>query len=307
MSNLTIINPTSITDAMLLDTNILENDYPEWSSTTTYATAARVIKTSTHKIYESLQDGNLNKDPETEASWWIEVSATNRWKAFDTSNSTQTEGAASVSDYLIYYKLQMGMSPTTSVAALNISNPLDLQVIVTSPSYGEVYNETFDLRPMISASDWWSWFFGERTEITQKIITDLPAYYDSVVEFSLTGGEDLALGVLILGQQRIFGLGIQYGARIGIQDFSRKETNEFGDMILVKRAYARRASFDLMILSSEVDSFIRFLSSIATIPTVWIGPEEYEALTIFGIFKTFDITISYPNHALFSVEMEGLT
>ena len=292
---------------MLVDTNIPETDYAQWSSTTTYATGDRVIKTTTHKIYESLQNNNLNKDPETETAWWIEVSATNRWKAFDTSNSTQTEGAASVSDYLIYYKLQMGMSPTTSVAALNISNPLDLQVIVTSPSYGEVYNETFDLRPMISASDWWSWFFGERTEITQKIITDLPAYYDSVVEFSLTGGEDLALGVLILGQQRVFGLGIEYGARIGIQDYSRKETNEFGDMIFVKRAYARRASFDLMILSSEVDSFIRFLSSIATIPTVWIGPEEYEALTIFGIFKTFDITISYPNHALFSVEMEGLT
>jgi len=160
---------------------------------------------------------------------------------------------------------------------------------------------------MISASDWWSWFFGERTEYTQKIIRDLPAYFGTTIEVYLTGGEDLALGVLILGQQKIFGLGVQYGARIGIQDFSRKETNEFGDMTLVKRNNARTASYDVMIRKAEVDSFVRYLSRITSIPTVWIGSEEYEALVVYGIYKTFDVVVSYPNHSLFSVEMEGLT
>ena len=45
------------------------------------------------KVYESLRATNLNHDQQqiqVHLLIWIEVSPTNRWKMFDTSNTTQT-------------------------------------------------------------------------------------------------------------------------------------------------------------------------------------------------------------------------
>ena len=90
---LIVVQPLAITDAMVSapNTNVPETDYAAWSSATTYALSARVILTSAHKIYQSLQASNLNKDPTTQPLWWVEVSPTNKWALFDSAVSTQTK------------------------------------------------------------------------------------------------------------------------------------------------------------------------------------------------------------------------
>jgi hypothetical protein len=117
----------------------------------------------------------------------------------------------------------------------------------------------------------------------------------------------LSVGVILIGQQLTFGLGIKYGARVGIQDYSRKETNEFGDTVLVQRAFAKRANFDLFIDAAEVDLLQTTLSDIRATPCLWIGSNAFESTTIFGFYKNFDILINYPEHADCELEIEGLT
>ena len=68
---LVVVSPLTITDAMLTTSNVAETDYSAWSSGATYALDDRVILTSTHKVYQSLQAGNTNKDPLTQPLWWI--------------------------------------------------------------------------------------------------------------------------------------------------------------------------------------------------------------------------------------------
>ena len=301
---LIVVQPIDITDAMLTASNVAETDYAVWSSATTYALAARVIFTSsgTHKIYESLQASNLNKDPRTQPLWWIEVSPTNRWSAFDTTVSTQTKQAASIT-----YTLTPGQAVNT-IAALNIVGASSLTVTMTSPLVGgTVYTKTVDLSALPTAADWWSWFYGAKAVPTQSILTDLPSYADCVISFTLTGGASLALGVLMIGRQRLFGVGIKFGARVGIQDYSRKETNDFGDTILVQRSFAKRANFDIQVARAEVDFFQNFLTEVRASPCLWIGSTVYESTTVFGFYKNFDILISYPEHADCSLELEGLT
>lgn len=90
---------------MLFGTNIPETDYSEWSAATTYSIGDKCIYTSGgyHKIYESLQDANLNNSPPTNYATesddttkpWLDLGATNRWKAFDSkvgSNTTLAGG-----------------------------------------------------------------------------------------------------------------------------------------------------------------------------------------------------------------------
>src|SRR5512137_2366197 len=87
-----IIDPTYVTDATLVSSDIPEivEGYPEWDALTTYMTGKRVAVTAAgiHKLYESLWGtGNLNKYPPDNLTgtptYWLELSATNRWRLFD--------------------------------------------------------------------------------------------------------------------------------------------------------------------------------------------------------------------------------
>lgn len=306
---LVIVKPFTVTDAMVdvsgspPATNVPENDYAEWSSGTTYAAGDRVILVSTHKIYESLQSANTNKNPVTETLWWVEVGPTNRWAVFDTSVSTQTAQSTNIT-----YTLEPGVA-INALAILNISGATELNITMTSPSQGSpgiVLDRTIDLSSYPLVSDWYSWFFGTRQTPTQYIATDIPAYVDAIIVIELLGGADLAVGVIAFGQQQRFGRGIRLGARVGIQDYSRKETSEFGETILVQRAFAKRANFDLFINKNEVDQLQNYLASLRATPALWIGSTEYESTTVFGFYKNFDILLSYPEHADCELEIEGL-
>ena len=302
MSALVIVSPITITDSMLVSSTVTEADHSAWSSATTYALGARVIVVSTHKIYESLQASNLNKDPLTQPLWWIEVSPTNRWACLDTSVSTQTKKATS-----IQYVINPGQS-VNALAALNLTNVSSMTISMSSAlGGGVVFTKTIDLSALPVFSNWWTWFYSSRVVPTQSINTDLPSYSDGIITVTINGGTGLAIGVLMIGQQRAFGVGVQYGARVGIQDYSRKEKNDFGDTVLVQRSFAKRANFDLVLEKYETDQLQNYLSEIRSTNALWIGTEEYESTTIFGFYKNFDIVISYENRSDCSLEIEGLT
>jgi hypothetical protein len=306
---LVVVPPLAITDSILIvgsppATNVPENDHAEWSSLTTYDEGDRVILTSTHKIYESLQSANLDNDPVTEALFWIEVGPTNRWAVFDTSVSTQTAQSTNIT-----YTLEPGIA-INSLAILNLTDADEINIQIISPSAGSpgiVYTETVDLGLTSPFSDWYNWFFGIKQRPSQYIVTNLPIYPDGIFEIEILGGTDLAVGVILIGQQQRFGRGIRLGARVGIQDYSRKETSEFGETLLVQRAFAKKAHFDLFIDKAEVDTLQNYLSALRATPALWVGSTEYESTTVFGFYKNFDVLLNYPEHADCELEIEGLT
>lgn len=298
---LKVVKPLEISDAMLISTDVPEADYADWSAGITYALGDRVIVAAEHKVYESLQAGNLN-NAVSNPLWWIVVSPTNRWKLFDASNSTQTAQASGSMSYVL-----RPQSAVSALAALNLNNATAIRVRLSHPTYGALYDETVDLTAKPAAADWWNWFFGARKAPSQHIALDFPALPGADITVDLTGGSDLAIGVLLLGQIVTLGLGVEYGARVGIQDYSRKETNDFGDFVLVRRAYARRASFDLMLAAGDVDSVQTLLAELRATPCLWIGSALYESTVIFGIYKQFDVLIAYPTYSNCQLELEGLT
>ena len=57
------------------------------------------------------------------------------------------------------------------------------------------------------------------------------------VDFEITAAAG-CIGTLAFGRAYVLGEGVQYGARVGVQDFSRKERNEYGEMELIRRGNA---------------------------------------------------------------------
>ena len=298
---LTVVKPIAVTPFMLVSTDVPEADYAEWAAGTTYAIDDRVIVAAQHKIYQSAVAANVGKNPATDRAAWLEVGATNRWKPYDKSVSSQVVQAGSIS-----YRIKPGQA-VTSVGVLNISGGASLRVRAIDPTFGTVYDKTVSLSRTPLAPGWWLWFFGERRAPTQALLQDLPSYPGADILIDITGTAELAVGVILIGQVRQFALGVKMGARVGIQDYSRKERSEFGDVMLVERAFAKRASFSLLLTADEVDSFHQFLSEVRATPCLWIGSRRYESTTLYGFYKSFDIVIPYFSYSDCDLELEGLT
>ena len=303
MGALKVIPPLTITDSRLTSSNVAETDYAAWSSATTYSLGQRVIVVSTHKVYESLQNSNLNKDPTlaSNATWWIEVSPTNRWKMFDISNTTQTTNANS-----IVVTITPGQV-VNSVSLMNLEG-ISIRVKVTDPLEGVVYDKTVSLNNNGTINNWYNYFFSPISKKKSVVITDMPSYGTAIIEITVTNtGRTAKCGVCTLGQINYLGEGINLGATVGIQDYSRKEKNDFVDYVVVQRNYAKRAKYTMAVLNEQIDALQNLLADLRTTACVWIGDDNYESTMIYGFYKDFDIVIS--NHIVSdcNIEIEGLT
>lgn len=301
MAALKVIPPLSITDSNLTSSNVAETDYSDWSSGTTYALGDRVIVTSVHKVYESLQAGNTNHSPMTNPTWWIEVGPTNRWKMFDTSNSTQTTNSNSIVVTITPGKV------INSVALLGLV-ATSVTIKLTDPVDGIVYNKTTSLNNNGNINNWYNYFFDPIVRKTAIVATDLPAYGSAVLEITITNtGSTAACGVCIVGAVKYIGEGINLGASVSIQDYSVKQKDDFGNYKLVQRSYSKRAKFSMAVLNTQIDALQDLLVELRTTPCMWIGDDNYTCTVVYGYYKDFDIVISYHLVSDCNLEIEGLT
>lgn len=298
---LKLIQSKAVTDTILVGSNVPEDDHSEWSSGTTYAKGARVIVTATHKIYESVADSNIGNNPTAVPSThWVEVSATNKWKPFDLSTTSQGELTGSS-----YYEFYPGVA-VNSLAMVNIAGLSTVRVRLTDPSFGVVYDKTVNVRYAPASSSWYSWFFGQRTERTSLLLTDLPSYPTATLRVDIESVATGKVGALLFGTQRSVGSTVRSGARLGITDYSRKERTDFGDVILVQRAFSKRASLDIVINNDDLDNVYNLLSEVRATPCLWFASDRFSSLIIFGYYNNFEIVIPYRDVSDCSIDLEGL-
>lgn len=295
MKGLSIIKPLVITPAMLVSTDVAEADYSAYSAGTTYAAGDRVIRD--HLIYQSLQAGNTGHTPETSPTWWVKVSATNRWKLFDLVNSSQTAQSTSMT-----YTIRPG-TVVTALAAVNLTAVGSIRVRMISDAYGSVYDKTISRSRTPAASGWWNWFYGRRTESLSSYFTDLPSFADAQIIVDFTGLSNMAVGTLLLGVTSNWGQGVQINMSLSLRDYSKKETNDWGDIVLTQRAYAKKTRVPLVITRTEVNPLYAYLSSIRATPCLWITDLD----AVYGYYQDFEILIAYSAVSECDLTIEGLT
>jgi hypothetical protein len=295
-----IIRPLTI-DTSNLTSSIAEDDGPEYSAAATYAQGDVVINAAgagaTHHAYESLADNNIGHALD-DADWWLDRGATNRFRMFDQVNGTLTVGAAGSIDVTI---------DTTSRAdglALFGMDAAQVQVIVTSAA-GTIYDETYPLNADTGINSWYEWLTQEVESQTELVLLDLPPNQGNDVRVIISGPDEVSCGTMVLGQQRDLG-STPLGAKGGITDYSKKDTDDFGNIHLVPRAYSKRWSFQPLVEKQQVDPLFRILTQYRATPIVWIGAEEYSSTIIYGWARDWNVAISYPTQSLLSLEIEGL-
>lgn len=294
-----VIEPIAVTDANLTSSTIAETDYPAWSGATAYVIGDRRIYG--HVIYEALT-ANTNKQPDQNPLDWLNLGSTNRWRMFDSKVGTQSSATTSMTVVLT-------TGAANSIALVNVDAAY-ADIVMTDPLAGVVYSRTIRLSSTIISSDWYAYFTDPITARSVFVVTNLPLYTSASISVTVRkeSGETVNLGTLVVGMVRQWGIrpSILTGATTGIQDYSRKERDQFGNFLIVERAFAKRARWGIILTHREIDAFQARMAAIRARPAVFIGSDRLDSTVIYGFYRDFSVVISSSRHAECSIELEGL-
>lgn len=98
----------------------------------------------------------------------------------------------------------------------------------------------------------------------------------------------------------------QWDTQIGIEDYSQKERDAFGRAIIQQRSFTNRINYKVSIDTNKVYAVSRYLASIRSILSVYVGDQMMPETVVTGYFKNFTIPIQNVSKCIFNIEVEGL-
>jgi len=254
---------------------------------------------------------NIAHDPPTDLLldtplWWSEVSATNRWKAFDNKVGSQTSQATSIT-----YKITPGMV-VDSMVFLNL-DAAEVTIVSTDPGDGVVYNKTVSLLTTVitgttTVMDWYTYFFSSIVKITDFIKFDIPPYLNTVFDITISYPSETAkVGGIVLGLQTNLGTTqAEPKPSFGLHDYSQKSVDEYGVYSVTAGAFSKRLACTLLVPNSSIDEIERLLALYQSTMLVWAASETFGPMIVYGFCKDHDSRAGL-NFTELSVDIEGLT
>lgn len=301
-----VVKPITVTSAKLTSSTIPEPDASfgevEWVAGT-YTTGTRRIKSSTHRIYEVTADPSTTDDPEVgiiaTPPTWVDVAPTNKYAMFDSVNSTQSKETTQ-----LIVEVTNGQT-VNSVAGFSIADASAINITVTDPIEGIVYNRDIDMVDNSEVADWYYYYFSPIVQVREFALLDLPTYPSATIKMTVNGN-DIRFGSFILGNQLPLGIA-NYGTSVQLLDFSKKEADDFGNIIIRKGRTSKLVDFDVTIQKDKVNYVFGVLSSLATIPSVWIGDNGTNDPTlVYGYYRDYQNNINTPTITDATIQIEGL-
>lgn len=304
-----VIIPQPIDDVSLTSSTIAEPDSSVgeivWAPAT-FTLGTRRINTTTHRVYEVVADPDTVDDPvgvnegiNANPPTWVNVAPTNKFAMFDNVNSTQSLETTS-----LIVEIDTGLI-TNSIAGIAIDGASTINVTMTDPTAGEVFNRDISMINNSQVGGWYDYFFAPIINITSFVVLDLPVFPAATIKLTVTGAT-IEFGSLIVGSQVTLGVS-NFGTSLQLLDFSRKETDTFGNTVVVQGRTSKLVNFDVTVQKSLVGYVINQLNGLTTTPSVYVGTTESDDSTlVFGYFRDVNINISSPTITDMTLVVEGL-
>lgn len=300
-----VLKPLPITDDSLVSSNVPEDDAQPWTAGANFDTGDKVM--IDHRVYRSATDGNTGNDPRVDnGTRWLDMGFTNRWRAFDGKISTPVVNEGSVS-YTI--------KPTGLVSGVGILNIVGktVTVAVEDTAGREIYYKSINREDASKITDWWTAFTVDISEqnVPDAIFDGVRCYAGNLLTITVstdTPGADVAVGQIVFGKS--FRLGDTLtDTRIGIRDFSTKDYDEFGNAIIIERAFASTVNFNFVLKSSRAAFVYRTLAGMRATPSLYFaGADQVElGAQAYGFYQDFDIPLDSGGWSFASLKIEGLT
>ena len=270
---------------------------------TTTGTGTHTATVSHHRLYQRLVSDTTATPPHKDAVNWVYIGDTNRWLPFDSMVTSAAQNTDSIS-----YVIDV-VGRANAVGVINMLGASSETITVQDPgnSFATVYTNTVALATRLGPlNSWYTYFF---TPVLSKYnFTDfnLPAVNNPRITVTLTGtGNTVSLGALVVGRSTNIGDSL-YGTDVGITDYSVKSQDAYGNFGITPRSYSDTATFQILVDRVSVDGIKKVLTSVRATPCVFAGSDSYDSTVVFGFYRTFSITISYPTYSVCSMDVIGL-
>lgn len=233
----------------------------------------------------------------------FQLSATLSGTAINTSGS-QSGTHTAIADLCVV------VSPgiCNGVATMDVSNVSSVKCEMFNGSE-LVYTETQTLDNTF-ISNWYEYFFEPYDVFTDLLFGPLPPYPSATVKLTFTptsSGVTVNCGAVLYGNTVELGT-VGYGAKSGITDYSRKETDDFGITTLVERGFSKHTSYTLEVANSQLRRVFSTLTALRATPAVWVATDDYKltALNAYGYPKDWAVDVAYYDYSAITLEIEGM-
>lgn len=289
-AGLRLLTPIDIT--AFTSTNVAEDDYPFWVAGS-YSLGYRCIVSSEHAVYESLADSNTsNPTGGTNPDLWVYVGKTNAYKCIDDKVSTQT-----IKNDSLVMTFPVGKS--ISIAFLNVEcKSLSVRVLDGTT---EVYSETSNgvTRDTIG---WYSYFTGEFKYKNFFLFNHL---YNPTATYEITlTGDICKLGVMIKGTMTEIGATL-WDASLGFYDFSKKDTDEWGETYLKEGAYSDYFRGEIAIETGKLQVVRKLLRARRGKLSLFVPSDRYD-MTIYGFAREPELIWQNPKMSFCTFDISGV-
>jgi hypothetical protein len=121
--------------------------------------------------------------------------------------------------------------------------------------------------------------------------TDPAAYPGAAIRVTIAATDRVRFcGTVLVGVRTQIGETL-YGSSVGITDYSRKERDVFGDVILIERGYSDRVNYRMLLATAEVAQVRTLLASRRARLTAYIGSNQHPETIVLGYYQDFTIPI----------------
>ena len=293
----------------IVSTTIPATDYngsavTAWSgSTVSYVVGdVRYYSAATpHKVFLCKKDHTsaATPTPPDDATNWEWIGTLDKWAMFDDSGSTKSQDTTSFA-----CKVDSSKCDYAGLYGLEAKS-----VTLTLTSGGETKKtDTIDLKAPMSFKTYYAWFFEPREYLTH-VSWEYSKYASSNLEITVTAetGSTAKCGVFRVGKQFVIGEA-EYETSGSLKDYSIKTKTSAGLLTFEQGITGDRISVKLTLNNDTVDSVHRYFSRLAGTPAIYNCNNEsnYESLSVYGIFQSFDRVYSLPTHSRCDLTIESL-
>lgn len=302
----------SITPAVFGYSNA--TDYAAHSMATAYAVGNRVLVESLQSNFECVVAHTGTAPTLGMVTPWVRVGSTNAWKPFDGIVSSPSVGYTAASqklDLMVYALRGMGRFTTVCVMSTDASRVR----VQFSPDNGVTwtYNtvlSSVDTSPVIDA---WTYFFADLNVKRDFVFDGIDGYGTSSASLIYISVGNDASGTAVQVGEIVVGVGYEIGdchagVKMSLNDYSRKEKDAFGSLMLVPRAYSFAGGFEVEIPAARRNKIQALMVSLRATPSVYFPSltDANNGLVIYGFETSFEITYDTPERSYATIEIEGL-
>lgn len=296
-----VVPRTVVTPAMVTYSNVsTAGDPAAYNPATSYSTGNQVTDPATALIYESRVNTNVGNTPATSPTQWLKIGSTNRMAMFDQRVSSRTTNANT-----IVQTFALGVAADSLIFKRLVAQSVTVQI--TDPVDGAQDPVTINLVSDGGIDDYWEYCFSPVLLDTGALFLDLPPYVNATITVTIdnTGGT-AECGLCHVGMS--FGAGAsEWGLEKGIDDYSIKDTNQYGDAALVEGEYSEVMNFVVHVDRNYSSAFEQLLTSQRAQLAMYIGSDLFADTAVYGWPDTWRRIFKHLPRDVYTVSLKGAT